>query len=296
MKKNIAIVILSIIIVILIYKAMVPTVVTERRINLQNRYSQTHLSQNLNKQKNKIKPNKENNDYYEETDEEYNEYTPPRFHYKGDSGYQAEQEEKQEIKPIRFPKGQNNNRTRDISEISPEPKIEQLPAEKETLYSSKEPKGFAGNFKACKPYKEETDSEYMGIKMHYEIEILGWINNKCTIKFTSKATGIGKSFEKEYGIDPSDAMISTFAPNIRCEFSKAQLLYVGDSILQENERNAGSNNNMLKNPNNIEFPEFENMTIQDLKLLQVVFADKACKMLNLEELKSIFRSITELYN
>lgn len=296
MKKNIGIIILSIIIVFILCKIMAPTIVTERKINFKNHSAHPNLSRKIDREKsytNKNNPKEEIN-YYEETeDENYNEYEPPRFHHKGDFEYQEERENT----PIRFPKEQryNENITRDISEISPEPDIIQIQKEtaKTIKHHPKEPQGFAQYFRNCKPYKEQMDSEYMGINMHYEIEILGWINDKCTIKFTSKATGIGNSFGKEYGLDPSDANISTFAPNVKCEFSKAQLLYVGDSILQENERNNGAQNNMLKNPNQIEFPEFENMTMQDLKLLQVIFADKACKILNLEELKNILKTLTE---
>jgi hypothetical protein len=103
-------------------------------------------------------------------------------------------------------------------------------------------------------------------------------------------TGVDESFKDMYGIDPSDATISAFTPNIRCEFTKTQLLYIGDSALQENERNNGAKNNMLKNPNDIVFPDFEDMSIEDAKLLHVVFGNQACKMLNLEELKQIFNS------
>ena len=295
MKKNIGIIILSIIIVIFICKLMTPTVVTERKINHQNIYAHSDLSQKIDKEKAySNKKNQDETEYYEESkDEEYREYEPPRFHHKNDFNYQNERENT----AIRFPKEQkyNEDKPQDISDIEPEPEIIELSREKTISFKTEQPKdnGFSQYFKTCKPYKEEMDSEYMGIKMHYELEIVGWINNKCTIKFTSKATGVGDSFGEEYGLDPSDANISTFAPNVKCEFSKAQLAYVGDSILQENERNNGSKNNMLKNPNKIEFPEFENMSMQDIRLLQVIFADKACRILNLEELKNILKTLTD---
>ena len=47
---------------------------------------------------------------------------------------------------------------------------------------------------------------------------------------------------------------------------------------------------MSKNPNDIVFPDFEDMTVEDAKLLQVVFGNQACKMLNVEELKNILNS------
>jgi hypothetical protein len=159
-----------------------------------------------------------------------------------------------------------------------------------------EPSKFASNLQTCKPYKETMDAEYLGVRINYAIEILGWENNKCILNFKSQMTGIGDTFSKTYDIDPEDVAVNSFTPNIRCEFTKAQLLYMGDSALQEEERNNGANNNMLKNPNDIVFPEFQNMTIEDAKLLHVIFGNKACKIQNLEELKNMLNeSINTLY-
>ena len=295
MKKNIVIVILSIIVVILICKAMFPTVVTERRINLRNRYSDTSLSENSNKNINhtvlkqeqfeEYSDNDEDNEYFEE--EDYVDYPQ-----QGKKTFWDKLNE-----PIRFPKSDVLNQKIDLNKkittnnieqeenVTEENRNEELNQKLNNRSDS-----FSSNLKICKPYKEVMDSEYMGIKIKYEIEILGWVNNKCTLNFKSKMTGVDESFKDMYGIDPSDATISAFTPNIRCEFTKTQLLYIGDSALQENERNNGATNNMLKNPNDIVFPDFQDMSIEDAKLLQVVFGNQACKMLNIEELKSILNS------
>ena len=86
-------------------------------------------------------------------------------------------------------------------------------------------------------------------------------------------------FKSLYGVDSSQAQIYTFEPKIRCEFTRQQLEYVGDSILQEEERNAGAKNNMLKNPNNISVSS-SNMSASDERLLDVVINQGACKILN----------------
>ena len=153
------------------------------------------------------------------------------------------------------------------------------------------PNSFYNNFRTCKPYREKMSAEYMGVNMDYDIEIAGWNNGKCILNFTSKMTSVGESFSQLYGIDPSDAVVSAFAPNIRCEFTQAQLLYAGDSILQEKERDKGAKNNMLKNPNEISFPDFKDISVDDAKLLQVIFGDKACKIVNIDELMKVFKSL-----
>ena len=60
------------------------------------------------------------------------------------------------------------------------------------------------------------------------------------------------------------------------KFTKQQLLYVGDNILEESK----SDRNMLKNPDEIEFPDFKDMSFSDVKLLQIILNDKACKVVN----------------
>lgn len=82
--------------------------------------------------------------------------------------------------------------------------------------------------------------------MNYKVSIEGWINNKCRLNFAANISGTNSSFANLYGVDPSTATILSFAPKIQCNFTKQQLEYVGDSILQEQERNHGATNNMLK--------------------------------------------------
>ena len=87
--------------------------------------------------------------------------------------------------------------------------------------------------KNCRPYSETMVTDMGGVNFGFKVTIGGWINNKCRLDFISDAQGIASSFEQIYGVSASQAQISTFAPKVRCNFTKQQLAYVGDSILQE---------------------------------------------------------------
>lgn len=137
----------------------------------------------------------------------------------------------------------------------------------------------AKNMKMCKPYRETMVSDMGGVDFNFLISIDGWVNNKCIVNFNAQSSGINSMFKSLYGVDSSQAQIYTFEPKIRCEFTRQQLEYVGDSILQEEERNAGAKNNMLKNPNNISVSS-SNMSASDERLLDVVINQGACKILN----------------
>ncbi|MBD5401923.1 hypothetical protein HDR58_03855 [bacterium] len=144
--------------------------------------------------------------------------------------------------------------------------------------------------KMCKPYSESLGADFMGMNISYQVSIEGWINNKCRLNFIAQTNGTSQSFEQLYGISPEDAIVSSFVPKIRCEFTKQQLDYVGDSILQEQERNSGKRNNMLKDPNSI---SISSLSPSDGKLLDVVMNQGACQILNSGDLNKMLDSLLQ---
>lgn len=149
----------------------------------------------------------------------------------------------------------------------------------------------SNNIKMCKPYSETMKADYMGMNMSYKLSIDGWVNNKCRLNFTAQTNEASSSFQNLYGVNSSDATILSFAPKIRCEFTKQQLEYVGDSILQEQERNNGARNNMLKNPNNIDISS--NISQSDQRLLDVVLNQSACTILNSNDLNKMMQELMQ---
>ena len=133
----------------------------------------------------------------------------------------------------------------------------------------------------------------MGMDMNYKVSIEGWINNKCRLNFAANISGTNSSFANLYGVDPSTATILSFAPKIQCNFTKQQLEYVGDSILQEQERNHGATNNMLKNPNEISMATFTNINDSDKRLLEVILSDNACTILNTNDLNNLMQNLMQ---
>ena len=148
------------------------------------------------------------------------------------------------------------------------------------------------SIKTCKPYREQMSSDYMGMNFIYEVKIDGWVNNKCQLNFTANTNGVSSSFQDLYGIDINEAQIKAFAPKVKCQFTKEQLAFVGDSILQEEERNNGAKNNMLKDPNEI---SIESLNSTDMKLLDVVINQQACQIINTDDLNNIMKNFMQNY-
>jgi hypothetical protein len=141
--------------------------------------------------------------------------------------------------------------------------------------------------KNCTPYHEHLDSDYLGMNVDFDLRIQGWVNNKCVMNFNANTSGASSSFNRMYGVEPSQAEIFAFAPKIRCEFTQKQLEYVGDSILQEQERSAG-NVSMLKDPNSINITNFSS---SDMRLLDVVMRQGACVILNVPDLDNVLQML-----
>ena len=149
----------------------------------------------------------------------------------------------------------------------------------------------SNSVKTCKPYSEQLNSNVGGVNFSINITIAGWVNNKCRVDFIADSTGINSLFESLYGVNPSQAQIMTFEPKIKCEFTKQQLERVGDSILQEEERNRGARNNMLKNPADIDLSGLANMSGSDAELMNVILNDRACTILNAGNSQGMFESL-----
>ena len=147
------------------------------------------------------------------------------------------------------------------------------------------------NLLMCKPYTETMKSDYLGMNVDYKVSILGWVNDKCILDFIAQTNGTSSSFLGLYGINPDEAIVTSFAPKIRCEFTRRQLEYVGDSILQEQERNAGASNNMLKDPNSIKLPNLLNLSSDEAKLFEVVLGSNACQIQNGGNLNNMIQDL-----
>jgi hypothetical protein len=146
----------------------------------------------------------------------------------------------------------------------------------------------SNSVKTCNPYSERLNTNVAGMNFIFNVKIVGWVNNKCRLDFDAQSNGINDMFSSIYGVSASDATITTFEPKVRCEFTKQQLNYVGDSILQEQERSAGAKNNMLKNPQNINLSV---TSASDAALLDVVLNQGACNILNAPDSSQMFRDL-----
>ena len=274
MKKNILIGFLLLIILILSIKILSPVVITSKKAANIEATSQTskEVVTETTTENNTIKTEKEEISSTSDYGIHRNESMPSYFEEKEHVPVIDKDLDKKTDKP------QENDFYKTTTDFIPAPAPKNNPETK--IIPKAQRSEMEENISVCKPYKEKMSAEYLGMLIDYELIIRGWINDKCVIDFVSTVKGTGASFSKTYNIDPNDAEIFKFAPQIKCQFTKQQLLYVGDSILQEKERDNGATNNMLKNPNNIHLPKMQNISGSDARLLEIVIGNSACEMVD----------------
>lgn len=285
MKKNIVIALLLVIVVILIIKILNPSVVTQRKTGnsvsaeqqildsvsektLENEIDDAVKSPlvpefRLRTAESRQKPNAKDNALYNDIQMD----SVQGSEFASDNPYKKDNSDTKHSKSI------NQN-----DEYSDSQMMQKAP-----------PKTFEHNLSLCEPYKEKLSTTYMGFNMKYSIEILGWIKDKCVLNFNADILGLDSSFEDTLAQTSESFEIFGFAPKVRCEFTKQQLLYVGDNILEESK----SDRKMLKNPEEIDFPDLKDMSFSDVKLLQIILNDRACKVVNADDFVKIFQGIFE---
>ena len=143
--------------------------------------------------------------------------------------------------------------------------------------------------KTCTPYSESNTFDVGGMNFKFNIKILGWVNGKCRMDFTSDTAGVASSFQTLYGVEASNAEIYSFAPKFSCGFTKQQLAEVGDSILEEESRKNGGK--MLKNPNEIDILSLGQMSSNDMRLMSMLTDGQTCQMLNTGDVNKIIESL-----
>ncbi len=182
--------------------------------------------------------------------------------------------------------------TRKIAKPQPQSQTQQVPRKTQTSSStnlSASTTRMVNKVKTCTPYSESNTFDVGGRNVKFNIKILGWVNGKCRMDFTSDTAGISSSFQSLYGVEASNAEIYSFAPKFSCGFTKQQLAEVGDSILQEEARKNGGK--MLKNPNEIDILSLGQMSSNDMKLMSMLTDGQTCQMLNTGDVNKIIESL-----
>ena len=151
-------------------------------------------------------------------------------------------------------------------------------------------KKYLNNFRTCEPLHITESMDIFGLKISFQVDINGWVNNKCSYYMTGNIGGLGKDIREVFNINPSvtDEQIAKFKPVIECNFSKAELNTMIDAFIARNERNTIQIAQMLEKPNKKYNDSIQKLTPEEEKFVQMITTGNVCKIPNSSELMEQF--------
>ena len=132
--------------------------------------------------------------------------------------------------------------------------------------------------------------DIFGLKISFQVDINGWVNNKCSYYMTGNIGGLGKDIREVFNINQSvtDEQIAKFKPVIECNFSKDELNTMVDAFVARSKRNTTQIAQMLEKPNKQYNDSIQKLTPEEEKLVQMITTGNVCKIPNSAELMEQF--------
>lgn len=151
-------------------------------------------------------------------------------------------------------------------------------------------KKYLNNFRTCEPLHISESMDIFGLKISFQIDINGWVNNKCSYYMTGNIGGLGKDIREVFNINQSvtDEQIAKFKPVIECNFSKDELNTMVDAFVARSERNTTQIAQMIEKPNKKYNDSIQKLTPEEEKLVQMITTGNVCKIPNSSELMEQF--------
>lgn len=151
-------------------------------------------------------------------------------------------------------------------------------------------KKYLNNFRTCEPLHISESMDIFGLKISFQVDINGWVNNKCSYYMTGNIGGLGKDIREVFNINQSvtDEQIAKFKPVIECNFSKDELNTVVDALVARRERYTTQIAQMLEKPNKKYNDSIQKLTPEEEKFVQMITTGNVCKIPNSSELMEQF--------
>lgn len=150
---------------------------------------------------------------------------------------------------------------------------------------------YMNNLRTCEPLHVHEYLDIFGLKVSFDLDINGWVKDKCAYNLTGNMSGIGKDIREVFNVNVSDEEIAKIKPVIKCNFTKEQLNILVDAIIARNERNETQIAQMLKHPDKKIDESNVKLTPEEEKLVQLLVSGTACTIPNSQELMEQFSSI-----
>jgi hypothetical protein len=154
-------------------------------------------------------------------------------------------------------------------------------------------KRYRNDLKECVPFHFNQYIDFFGLKIYFNIDINGWINNKCEYKISGQIKSIGKDIREVYEVKISDEQIAKFQPVVECHFDKSQLEVFVDGLFSKPGGEKSTISKMLESPEKKFNKNTTKLTPEEEKLAMMIMTENVCQVPNKEELMKQFEELAQ---
>ena len=133
--------------------------------------------------------------------------------------------------------------------------------------------------------------DLFGLKISYQIDVNGWVDNKCSYYMTGNIGGIGKDIREVFNVKATDETIAAIKPKLKCNFTQSQLNTLVDGFLAAQERKmAEAAETSMSAEKSIAYKKTK-LSPAEEKLVAMLVTENVCTVPNKDELMEQFNKL-----
>ncbi len=150
---------------------------------------------------------------------------------------------------------------------------------------------YVKNFRGCEPLHMSQSIDLFGLKISYQVDVNGWVDNKCSYYMTGNIGGIGKDIREIFDVKASDETIAAIKPELKCNFTQSQLNVLVDGFIAAQERKmAEATEASLSAEKSLAYKKTK-LSPAEEKLVAMFVTENVCTVPNKDELMEQFNKL-----
>lgn len=144
------------------------------------------------------------------------------------------------------------------------------------------------NFRTCEPIHISHSTNLFGLKINYQFDVNGWVDNKCSYYMTGNIGALGNDIREVFEIKASDELVAKIKPDVRCNFTREQLDILVDGFIAAQERKVSQKAGLAEEKTSTGKAK---LSPAEEKMMEMLMSSGACSLTNQDELMQHFTEL-----
>ncbi len=168
-----------------------------------------------------------------------------------------------------------------VNKTTSEKYLEMAKENDTTLKLEELSKRYLNNLRTCEQIHVSETIDFFGLKISFNADINGWVDNKCAYSVSGKIHSLGKDIREVYGVKATDEDLAKIEPAIKCNFSQDELNTLVDGLIAASKRNQEK---IIDVSDKSGSSKYNSLSPEEQKLVQMLIAGNVCTIPNLNEI------------